>query len=200
MTSATGLTVVSTDEFATADELAASRDSSVATSSTQNRVVVGVDGSPSSIHALRWAETQARLNGSPLQVVAAWQPSEFALELASSGRETQELRFRQLLLAQLVTHVLGETPGVRVEIDVIRGSPVPVLLEAADDAALLVLGERGNGGFAGLELGSVGVNCTVYASCSVVIVKEDQAFPSTELQTKVCRSSESPGNLCCASG
>lgn len=49
---------------------------------------------------------------------------------------------------------LGEVPDVDLELRVVAGAAVPVLLEAAQDAQLLVVGRRGHGGFAGLLLGS----------------------------------------------
>ena len=39
-----------------------------------HRIVAGVDGSPSSLEALRWAVRQAELTGSTVDAVMAWQP------------------------------------------------------------------------------------------------------------------------------
>ena len=54
---------------------------------------------------------------------------------------------------------------------VTEGAAAPVLLESAADADLLVVGNRGHGGFAGLLLGSVSQQCTSHAGCPVVVVR-----------------------------
>ena len=56
---------------------------------------------------------------------------------------------------------------------VAEGAAAPVLLEAAADADLLVVGSRGHGGFTGLLLGSVSQQCVSHAGCPVVVVRND---------------------------
>ena len=43
------------------------------TTATKRRIVVGVDGSQSSLAALRWAVRQAKLTGAPLEIVSTWE-------------------------------------------------------------------------------------------------------------------------------
>lgn len=64
----------------------------------------------------------------------------------------------------------GETSGIDIERAVVEGAPAPALLEAAEGAALLVVGSRGRGGFTGLLLGSVSQQCAHHAPCPLVIV------------------------------
>jgi len=67
--------------------------------------------------------------------------------------------------------VLGEHPTVVVETSVAEGSPGHALVEAAKGAELLVVGNRGRGGFAGALFGSVSLHCVSHAPCPVVVVR-----------------------------
>ncbi len=138
---------------------------------TAARVVVGVDGSSSSVRALAWAAGEAEQRHSLLQVVSAWHPVSSAYQGTS---DLATIRGRRRVLGELIVELLGTRPGIDVVVDVVRGSPAPVLLEAAEESALLVLGHRGRGGFEGLRLGSVGLHCVMHASCPVAIVKEEE--------------------------
>lgn len=136
-------------------------------------IVVGVDGSAAGTAALQWAAHQAKLTNARLRVVMAWQTSgsetwPAAPVPAPAGDQALQSR---LTLRRLVAHVLGDPPPVQIITQAIQGSPAPVLLDAAQGASLLVLGDRGTGGFAGLRLGSVGLHCVTHASCPVVITR-----------------------------
>ena len=51
------------------------------------RIVVGVDGSPSSMKALRWAIGQAKLTGAEVEAVTAWSyPSGYGWATVQRGR------------------------------------------------------------------------------------------------------------------
>ena len=60
---------------------------------------------------------------------------------------------------------------------VVRGHPAQVLLDAAEDAALLVVGSRGRGGFTGMLLGSVSQHVIARAACPVVVVRTPADAP-----------------------
>jgi len=62
-------------------------------------------------------------------------------------------------------------PHVEVTTSLLLGDPAPVLLRAAGGASLLVVGNRGRGGFSGLLLGSVGVHVATHARCPVTVVR-----------------------------
>ena len=65
-------------------------------------------------------------------------------------------------------------PEVEVRPHVIQGRAAQVLVEAAEEAELLVLGSRGHGGLAEALLGSVGQFCVHNAPCPVVIMRGKQ--------------------------
>lgn len=143
-------------------------------------IVVGVDDSPPSQRALRWAIEEARLRGAALSVVSAWEFPFAPVPTSSSavGGEDDPLPRVPSLersaldeLAAAVTAAGGDPEDAAVSMHVVRGSPVRVLLEAAKDADLLVVGSRGRGGFTGLLLGSVSGDCTRHARCPVVVVR-----------------------------
>jgi nucleotide-binding universal stress UspA family protein len=137
-------------------------------------IVIGVDGSVQSEEALRWALEEARLRRSKLRAVYAW------LYPVIGGRgyippeylDPERLReTAQERLDGFVAGVAREYPDVEIERVVAEGPAPRVLLDAAGDADLLVVGSRGRGGFAGLLLGSVGQQCVHHAVCPVVIVR-----------------------------
>lgn len=144
--------------------------------------MVGVDGSPGSIAALRLAVDQARYRGCVLRVVHAWTtpvflgaPDPFLLEVPVSGRAIDETMAQlesdaRRVVDDAIETVGGAETGVTFEPIVIDGRPAQSLLDVAKDADLLVVGARGHGGFLGLRLGSVSQQVTHHATCPVLIV------------------------------
>ncbi|MFC9329253.1 universal stress protein [Kitasatospora sp. NPDC057015] len=132
-------------------------------------VVVGVDGSPSSRAALRWAQRQARLEDCSVEAVAAWDhPPMSGWGLSVPGPEIEDAA--RLALADTVKREQDPTlPPVRQRTEC--GHPADVLLRAARGAHLLVVGSRGLGGFTGTLLGSVSRHCVEHAPCPVVVVR-----------------------------
>lgn len=146
------------------------------TSEQQNspRIVVGVDGSSSSRDALRWAVAQARLSGAEVEAVTTWEyPAATGWSVPVPADDLA--RAASAALTESVREVVGEDgPPVAVRQSVVLGNAAQVLLEAARGAELLVLGNRGHGGFAGALLGSVGQHCVHHAPCPVVIVRHEK--------------------------
>jgi nucleotide-binding universal stress UspA family protein len=137
-------------------------------------VVVGVDGSQASRRALRWAARQAGLTGSTLEVVTAWTFPEHAAPLGVVPRvpwPEELLAQARKALDRLLDEVLPDRDKDRVHARVVRGNAAPVLVDAARNADLLVVGTRGRGEFAELVLGSVSERCVRHAGCPVVIVR-----------------------------
>ncbi|MFJ3306633.1 universal stress protein [Streptomyces sp. NPDC086549] len=137
------------------------------------RVVVGVDGSPDSHAALRWAVRYAGLVGGGVDAVASWElPGAYGWSAPAVDSDFDEETARQAL-AQELTDVLGAEGAASVRALVVRGNAVDVLLRAAEGAEVLVVGSRGRGGFARALLGSISQHVAQHASCPVVIVRPE---------------------------
>jgi len=134
------------------------------------RIVVGVDGSPSSREALRWAVRQAALTGSVVDAVIAWHDPASYGGYAWLIADTCDADLAAKTLSEAVDSV-SAGGGVTVRQRVMEGSPARVLLDAAKGAGLLVVGSRGHGGFAGMLLGSVSQHCVRHSPCPVVIIR-----------------------------
>jgi nucleotide-binding universal stress UspA family protein len=139
------------------------------------KIVVGVDGSPASIVALRWALDEAQLRGLPVTAIYAFDYPEISTtSQALHLMETDFAAYRtagEKILAAAFDEVDGASGSENVERVVTEGPPAAALLRAAEGDDLLVVGSRGHGGFTGLLLGSVSDQCTRHARCPVVVVR-----------------------------
>jgi nucleotide-binding universal stress UspA family protein len=140
-------------------------------SGSARRIVVGIDGSPSSLAALQWAARQAEFTGSVLEVLIVWQwPMSygFAMPVASDFHPATDA-------GKVLDNAIGEVrkvhPEVEIRSSIIEGFPAQVLAEASKDAELVVVGSRGHGEFAGLLLGSVSEHCMTHAHCPVLVMR-----------------------------
>jgi nucleotide-binding universal stress UspA family protein len=135
-------------------------------------IVVGVDGSDASKDALLWAAHQAELTGATLRAITTWKVPMINYGAALPGSiEADVSRDCKEALDQDLQEVLGPASGVKVVADVIEGHPAEILVDAAEDADLLVVGSRGHGAFKGMFLGSVSTHCVSHAACPVVVVR-----------------------------
>ena len=126
-------------------------------------IVVGVDGTESSAALLRWARDVALAKHGRIRAVLAWRPPAYA-SLVPFRAEVSLIRVAEERLAKLVAE---NTLGVSVQSAVMEGAPATVLLRAAADADLLVIGGRRDGA---APASSVGVRCAVECPCPLVIV------------------------------
>ena len=135
-------------------------------------IVVGVDGSHDADRALQWAIDEAKRHSMKMLLVHGVEIGAAAASPYGSGMVLEQLQDagREVLDAALV-HVRAQ--GVDVEGRMEIGSTAHALIEASRDAAMLVVGSRGHGGFAGLLLGSVSTACVHHAHCPVVVVPHE---------------------------
>ncbi len=133
------------------------------------RIVVGVDGSPASVHALEWAIRQAALTGSEVDAVCAWQfPVSYGWAVTD---DTDYGALAADALEKAIAEARHANQEVRIRPHVLELNAAQALLDTAEGAQLLVVGSRGHGGFTGALLGSVSQHCVHHATCPVVVVR-----------------------------
>jgi nucleotide-binding universal stress UspA family protein len=146
-------------------------------SSVRRNIVVGVDGSAASIDALRLAARAAVSAGAQLDVVTSW---EWPTSYGTSGviADWDPAADAAQILAQAIEAAFGEREPEGLRSLVCEGHPARVLIEASQDAELLVVGSRGHGGFVGLLLGSVSAYCAEHAACPVLVTRATPQPPA----------------------
>ncbi|MFE7580229.1 universal stress protein [Streptomyces gardneri] len=128
-------------------------------------LTVGVDGSESSRAALAWAFEEADLRRCALRAIAVWQPPVFSLHGGDALFHAE-----RRLLSEATAGWSQKYPDVRLTHEVLTGSPVETLAEAAEHALAVVVGRRGGGGYSGMRVGSVVHGLLHRAHCPVITV------------------------------
>jgi nucleotide-binding universal stress UspA family protein len=154
----------------------------VITMRQSSRIVVGYDGSAGAGIAVDWAAAEAARRDATLSLVHAVHLPQlsmgaaadsavvgtWAVDAATVVTGTAVDRARQMGATALVTTETTATTAARA------------LVDASQDASLVVLGTRGRGTTAGEIFGSVGVAVAAEAACRVVAVRGDPRPPGRE--------------------
>lgn len=137
-------------------------------------VVAGFDGSPRSLAAIRLAAREARLRHRALRLVyaLAGPPEEWVTTAGPVGSPSRIRRERaEIDLAKAVDLARKAARGSEVRGEIITGDPAAVLVAESSRAILLVIGNRGSGGFAGMVIGSVAQRIAAHATGPVLMVR-----------------------------
>ncbi len=138
---------------------------------TASPVVVGVDGSTSSLEAVEWAGNYAATTGTPVKLVAAWDwPNSYGWPVPVPDSYSPSADADRVLAAASA-RLLEHHPSLSVTTVTVQGHPAHVLVDASKEAALLVVGCRGHSQLAGIFIGSVSEHCAARAHCPVVVVR-----------------------------
>ncbi|GAB3182849.1 nucleotide-binding universal stress UspA family protein [Micromonospora palomenae] len=140
-------------------------------------VVVGVDGSEPALRAVRLAAAEAARRHRPLRVVHGfiWPLLRVPVDPLAGAPPGAGLRHQaEELVARAVAEAEAAVPGIRVTGEIIDGEASAVLLGETPTAALVVLGDRGLGGFGALIIGSVAVQVATYAQCPVLVARGEE--------------------------
>lgn len=134
-------------------------------------LVVGVDGSPSSLAALEWAARQGERTGSRVHALITWEwPKSYGFPVPVST-DFDPAGDAGRVLDEAVRATRAAHPDAVIDSSVIEGATARILIEASKDAELLVVGSRGHGELAGMLLGSVSEQCVTHAHCPVLVVR-----------------------------
>jgi nucleotide-binding universal stress UspA family protein len=137
------------------------------------RIVAGVDGSPQSIAALRFACHRASFTHEAVVALHAWRPGHVDLDYSGQLPEAigQRSEAAEELLDGCIAEVRADYPGVAVEPDSVAAPPAKALTDASAYASLVVTGSRGRGVVAGLVLGSVSQHLLNHARSPVAATR-----------------------------
>jgi nucleotide-binding universal stress UspA family protein len=135
------------------------------------RVIVGVDGSASSVDALHWAVEEALLRHAEVHAVIAWSVQGGFGDVWMVSPDIDYAADARKAMDETLDHALGAHPDVAVHRHVVEGHPATALLRLAAPEDLIVLGSHGHGGFVGALIGSVSQRVASHAECPVVIVR-----------------------------
>ncbi|MGP4114313.1 universal stress protein [Streptomyces sp. 4N509B] len=140
--------------------------------SVEQPMVVGVDGSESSLLALDWAADEAARHGCALRLVysSLWERYEGISPSVGIERPEGGMMARNVLAAAEQRAALRQ-PDVRLSLDVLTRHPVEALIDEGRRAFALVVGSRGRGPLTGMLLGSVSLGVVGRAACPTIVVR-----------------------------
>ena len=143
----------------------------------ERRIVVGVEGSGYARAALIWALEEAHHRGAVIEVVTCYSPTYVPaapdlgyvpLDSFDLAAEVEKMQ-GEVIESAIEASDFGDEVEVRRVLQ--KGRPADTLMTAAEGATMLVVGNRGRGGFAGLRLGSVSQAIAHHSPCPLVIVR-----------------------------
>ena len=133
-----------------------------------NTVLVAVDGSPSSLEAIRQAHRLGELLGATVIAVSAWHQQNGLFPPMSYHPEDD----CTLVLSNSLREAFYPQKPPAIETVAVNGDPAEALIRLSGDAAMLVVGSRGHSGMVGAMLGSVSGRIAAHAACPVLVVHD----------------------------
>ncbi|WP_247745347.1 universal stress protein [Streptomyces oryzae] len=143
-------------------------------------VTAGVDGTPQSAAAARWAAREAVARNASLRLVHV-QVAESALDQMVVPDEDDATRQRAEQLVQAAAvELAARFPGLSLDTRTTVGEPAWVLTELSRTSDVVVIGSRGLSSLGGFLVGSVALPTVAHVQCPVVLVRTDTDSPSRD--------------------
>ncbi|MGB3351953.1 MAG: universal stress protein [Mycobacterium sp.] len=150
----------------------------MSSTSEHSGIVVGVDDSPQSDAAVEWAAHAAALRGVALVLVhalidpsaTAWMDVPLPEDYWVTRRKTAEALLDDA--TQIARRALPASQSLRVDRELVTGSPRAVLVDMSEHADMVVVGCRGLRAIQRAVLGSVSAGLVHHARCPVAVVRE----------------------------
>ncbi|WP_037603589.1 universal stress protein [Streptacidiphilus rugosus] len=152
------------------------------------RIVVGVDGTGESRHAVAWALEEAACRKEAVELVHAYEYPPPLVPFYDAATDLGEDSLRAVArdaMTRELAATAAEAPGVPVTGEVREGVPIEVLLDAAREARLLAVATRGTGALGELVVGSTGTALAGSAACPVVVVPAPRGHGSPDAPGRV---------------
>jgi nucleotide-binding universal stress UspA family protein len=145
----------------------------MAATETVGPIVVGIDGSPPSLTALRWAAAQATRESLELHIVVAWSMPTMLGWSVPLPENFDPIEPAEAALEEARRSLGDEYRALVVHTHVEEGLASRILVDTAQTlgASLLVVGARGHGELTGLLIGSVSEYVATHAKCTVVVAR-----------------------------
>lgn len=160
-------------------------------------IIVGVDGSQAALKAVSWAVGEAGVRGAALRIVHAVPalPLTTAKDAAHADTDRRMRDAAASMLTAALERARQEDPRVKTESSLLAGDPRLVLIEAAKEAELLVVGSSGLGGFQGMLLGLVAFGVVGHTACPIAVIRNPPAQARGEVVVGVDGSPDGRGAI-----
>jgi nucleotide-binding universal stress UspA family protein len=133
-------------------------------------IVVGVDGSASSLEALKWGATWASALGLGVHAVCAYPMDAYSEKPRLADVESVDAMDKTLCALRDLAHEVSDEERVEATVEVVIGHPAEKLIDAGRDEFALVVGRKGHSTFAEVVFGSTSRNCATHSPVPVVVV------------------------------
>lgn len=149
-------------------------------------VIVGIDGSQAAIHAAEWAADEAASRKVSLVMLAIIKATPCAQDYHRDVARAEA----SLQAARLAVEAMGKP--VKIETDIVRGSPGAILVSESDDAEMICVGSVGIGRYSRALLGSTATEVAEKALCPVAVIRSHRGQPGPDINWIVVQVNDAP--------